>query len=155
MDDNKKRYFRINEITEWGVDMHMVQSVAAHTSDSYEALLWEAKDMVKKAMESRAGVHLPLVCEAKDKSDAIAQYAETHYPLEFAIPTDGEVEEVHKFEVSVQVDCRVDVEVYGKDFDDARERSHYANFDLSKCDVIETHPVNATDTATGEFRELC
>ena len=154
-DNKKKRYFRINEITEWDVNWRVAQSYADRNKTTLEYALWEAQVVARNYLEDGEGMELPWVVEAASEDEALAKYSEEFYEaFSLAIPSKAKIDEVHKFEVSVQVDCRADVEVYGKDFDEARERAQYADFDLNTCDIIETHPVNATDTATGEFRDL-
>ena len=153
MSENKKtKTFRITEITEWEVNRPLVQSNADHNGEDYNACLAAANEVVD-TMNEVGGMDLPFICEAENEDDALAQYAEK-YAYELAIPVEAEIEEVHKYVVYKQVDCRTEAVVFAKDPTEAGELAEEEDFDLQDLEVIETHLVNAIDCETNETIDL-
>lgn len=151
-DIKKTKYFRILEITEWEVNRPLVRSNADHCGEDYNAGIVVANEVVKE-MYTIGGLNLPFVCEAANEDEALAKYAEK-YEYDLAIPVKAEIEEVHKYAVSKQVDCRVEVVVYGKDFDEAKKAAESEEFERCDLNVINTHCVNATDCETNEVHDF-
>ena len=59
-----------------------------------------------------------------------------------------------RYNVSVAVDGRLDIDVYAKSFEDAKEKAmgEFASADLTGMEVIGAHPVNA-EAADGTFKD--
>lgn len=150
---NATHKFKITEITAWDVNRRMVQATADHSDAPYDDILAEARREARRALSTGAGVNLPIICNATDENDALANYAEKFYSNALIVPVEAVIE--HQFTVSLQVDCRVDVTVWAQDFQEAGACAVIADIkDLPK-DYIETHAVNGTDEVTGEFKDLC
>lgn len=154
MNEKKEtKKFRITEITEWDINRPLVQSNADHNGEGYNACLAAARDVVDAMNEGMGGMALPFECEAESEEAALAQYADKYYSLELAIPVEAVIE--HRFIVSLQVDTRVDVEVWAQDANEAGACAMVADLDGLPMDYIDAHAVNATDCISGDFTDLC
>lgn len=147
------KWFRINEITDWEEDSSMIAGDASHEGDRAVQRLLEA-ERVKK-IDNNEWRGLPFICEADNEIEALEKYTAKFYEFEYIKPVEADCEEVHKFEVSRQIDCRDYVTVFATDFKEASEKADYIDIEPEKLEFIETHIVDATDKVTGEFKELC
>ena len=146
------KHYKITEITEWDVNHPFIQADADHGGVDYHVALGEAHSAVKSEM-AFGGIDLPFECEAESEEDALAKYAEK-YADELVIPTKAEIKELHKFTVSLQVDTRIDIDVYAENAKEAAWEAENANFDMKDLEYIESHPVNAYDHETDKLIDL-
>ena len=147
------KWFRINEITDWEEDSSMMAGDASHEGDRAVQRLLEA-ERVKK-IDNNEWEGLPFICEAENEIEALEKYTTKFYEFEYIKPVEADCEEVHKFEVERQIDCRDYVEVFARSFAEAGDKASEIPVDKDKLELIETHIVDATDKVTGEFKELC
>ena len=147
------KIFRISEITDWEEDTQMMHGDASHEGwRDVQQLLEEER--VKK-IDNNGWEGLPFFCEAEDEEEAIDKYNAKFCECEYIKAIEADCEEVRKFRVSLQVDCRVDVEVFATDAEDAGVRSAGAVYEKNDLEIIDEHTVNATDVETGELTDLC
>ena len=59
-----------------------------------------------------------------------------------------------KFVVSLQVDTRIEVEVYAEDAKEAGKLAESADFDMKDLEFIESHLVNAYDVENDKLTDL-
>lgn len=147
------KWFRINEITDWEEDTQMMDGDASH--EGWRAVQRLLEEEREKKIDNSEWNGLPFVCEAETEEEAIDKYNDEVCDGEYIKALAADCEEVHKFTVSLQVDCRVDVEVFATDFEEVKDNASYTSFDKNDLDIIEIHAVNGTDEVTGEFRDLC
>lgn len=147
------KYFRINEITDWEEDSHMMEGDASHEGLREVQKLLE-EERVKK-IDNGEWKGLPYICEAENEIEALEKYNEKFCENDYIKAVEADCEEVHKFEVERQIDCLDYVVVFARDFDEASDRATAIPVDKKKLSVIETHIVNGKDEVTGETKELC
>ena len=60
-----------------------------------------------------------------------------------------------RFVVSLQVDTRIEVEVYADSAEEAGELAKDADFEMKDLEFIESHVVNAYDPENDTLTDLC
>ena len=150
---NNKKWFRINEITQLEEDSRAMRGDVGHISDR-DIQRWLEEERVKK-IDNNECAGLPFICEAENEEEALEKYNEKYCEFDYLKATEAECEEVRKFAVSLQVDCRIEIEVYAKDAEEAGENATEEDFELKDLEVIDTHCVNAYDVANGKLTDLC
>ena len=155
--------FRILEITEWDINRPLVQANADHNGD-YNAEYFDACKE-REFCEQNGGENLPWEVVAETKEDALEKYREKFYTSQFklAIPVDADMEgwkiqeekKHRKFTVSLQVDTRIEVEVYADSAEEAGELAKDADFEMKDLEFIESHLVNAYDVENDKLIDLC
>ena len=144
--------FKITEITEWDVNRPIVQAIADHSGDYNTAYAdaCQSRDLLYTV----GGRDLPFECEAESQDEALAKYAEK-YANEVVIPIDATFAPTRKFTVSLQVDTRIEVEVYADSAEEAGELAKNADFEMKDLEYIESHVVNAYDVENNKLIDLC
>lgn len=143
------KHYKITDITEWDVDRAMIEGDSSHTGENYNILLGEAEEKVEKLKE-QGGAGLPFVCEAEDEDEALDKYNEAHYRDEYVKAAVADITELHKYNVTVQVDCQADVEVYAEDEDEAAEKARDMPLTMDKItDVLDSHLLYVHDEEKG------
>ncbi len=150
---NNKKMFRINGITKWEEDSRAMNGDYGHISDRDIQRILE-DERVKK-IDNNECDGLPFVCEAENEEEALEKYNEKYCEYDYLKAVEAECDEVRKFVVSLQVDCRVEVEVFAKDAQEAGSNAADEDFELQDPEVIDTHCVNAYDVEKGELTDLC
>lgn len=145
--------YRIDEITDWDVNRPLVQANADHGGEDYNAAYAEACS-VRDEMLKVGGRDLPFECDAENEDEALAKYAEK-YADELVVPTDAIITQLHKFAVSLQVDTRIEVEVYADSAEEAGELAKSADWEMKDLEYIESHVVNAYDHENDTLTDLC
>lgn len=139
------KHYKITDITEWDVDRAMIEGDSSHTGANYNILLGEAEEKIE-ALNTEGGAGLPFFCEASDKEEALDKYNEAHYRDEYVKAAVADITEVRKFNVTVQVECQTDVEVYAEDADEAAEIVREKPLPIDKLtEVLDSHVVFAYD----------
>ena len=146
--------FKITEILEWDICRSEIEGDCSHTGENYNIELGHAEEMRDKLEES-GGAGLPFISEAKDADEALAKYNEEHYCGEYVQAAKADIVELRKFSVSLQLDCRVDIEVMAESAKEAGREAELEDIDWSKVELIETHPVNAYDVENNKLIDLC
>ena len=144
--------FKITEITEWEVNRPIVQAYADHGGEDYE-MAYAHASQVKSMLYTTGGKDLPFVCEAENEDEALEKYAEK-YANEVVIPVKADIQNLRRFVVSLQLDCRVDIEVMAESAKEAARQAELEDIDWSKVELIETHPVNAYDVENNKLTDL-
>lgn len=144
--------FRILEITEWDVNRSMIQADADHGGDNYD-MAYAHANQVKSMLYTTGGKDLPFECEAENEEEALAKYAEK-YANEVVIPVEADITKLRRFVVSLQVDTRIDVEVYADSAEEAGELASDADFEMKDLEFIERHLVNAYDVENNKLTDL-
>ena len=143
--------FKITEITEWEINERAVQSQADHGDNFHEAMQDAHKALL--AEQAFGGIDLPFVTDAESADEALAKYAEK-YADKLILPTKAEIKELRRFEVSLQVDTRLNVEVYAEDAQEAGKLAESADFDMKDLEFVESHVVNAYDPENDKITDL-
>lgn len=146
--------FKITEILEWDICRSEIEGDCSHTGENYNIELGHAEEMRDELKES-GGAGLPFVCEAEDADEALAKYNEEHYCGEYVQAVKADIVELRKFVVSLQVDTRIEVEVFAEDAKEAGELAESADFDMKDLEFIESHLVNAYDVESNKLIDLC
>ena len=144
--------FKITEITEWEVNRPIVQSIADHSGDYNTAYAdaCQSRDLLYTV----GGRDLPFECEAETQEEALAKYAEK-YANEVVVPTEAVITPLRRFVVSLQVDTRIEVEVYADSAEEAGKLAKDADFEMKDLEFIESHVVNAYDPENDTLTDLC
>ena len=146
--------FKITEITEWDICRSEIEGDCSHTGENYNIALGHAEEM-RDELEESGGAGLPFVCEAEDADEALAKYNEEHYCGEYVQAAKADIVELRKFSVSLQVDTRIEVEVFAEDADGAGHLAKTADWDMKDLEFIESHLVNAYDVENKKLIDLC
>lgn len=150
---NNKKMFRINGITKWEEDSRAMNGDYGHISDRDIQRILE-DERVKK-IDNNECDGLPFVCEAENEEEALEKYNEKYCEYDYLKAVEAECDEVRKFVVSLQVDCRVEVEVFAKDANDAGIQSAGVEYDKADLEIIDEHTVNAYDVENKYLTDLC
>lgn len=144
--------FKITEITEWDVNRPIVQAIADHSGDYNTAYAdaCQSRDLLYTV----GGRDIPFECEAESEDEALAKYAEK-YANEVVVPTEAVITKTRRFSVSLQLDCRIDIEVMAESAKEAGREAELKDIDWSKVELIETHQVYAYDVENGKLTDLC
>lgn len=146
--------FKITEILEWDICRSEIEGDCSHTGENYNIALGHAEEM-RDELEELGGEGLPFVCEAKDADEALAKYNEEHYCGEYVQAAKADIVELRRFVVSLQVDTRIEVDVYAEDAKEAGELAKNADFEMKDLEYIESHVVNAYDPGNDTLTDLC
>lgn len=146
--------FKITEITEWDICRSEIAGDCSHTGENYNLELGHAEEMRDKLKES-GGAGLPFICEAKDADDALAKYNDKHYCGEYVQAAKADIVELRKFVVSLQVDTRIEVEVFAENALEAGRQASDEPFEMKDLEFIESHMVNAYDVENNKLIDLC
>jgi len=144
--------FKITEITEWEVNRPLIQAYADHGGENY-GMAYAHASQVKSMLYTTGGTDLPFVCEAENEDEALAKYAEK-YANEEVVPTKADITPLRKFVVSLQVDTRIDVEVYADSAEEAGKLAEDADFEMKDLEYIEGHVVSAYDPENNELTDI-
>lgn len=145
--------FKITEILEWDICRSEIEGDCSHTGENYNIALGHAEER-RDELEESGGTGLPFICEAKDADEALEKYNEEHYCGEYVQAAKADIVELRKFVVSLQLDCRVDIEVMAESAKEAAREAELEDIDWSKVELIETHPVNAYDVENNKLTDL-
>lgn len=145
--------FKITEITEWDVNRPIVQGNADHGGEDYN-MAYASACAVRDEMLKIGGKDLPFECEAESQDEALAKYAEK-YAYDVVIPIDATFAPTRKFTVSLQVDTRIEVEVYADSAEEAGELAKSADWEMKDLEYVESHVVNAYDHESDTLTDLC
>lgn len=148
------KHYKIIDITEWDVKRNEIAGVCSHTGDNYNIALGEAEEKIEE-LKTQGGEGLPFVCEAEDEEDALNKYNEKYYGEEDYQASEAEIVEVRRFVVSLQVDTRIEVEVYADSAEEAGELAKSADWEMKDLEYIESHVVNAYDHENDTLTDLC
>lgn len=145
--------FKITEITEWEVNRPLIQADADHGGEDYDMAYGNASQ-VKSMLYTTGGKDLPFVCEAENEDEALEKYAEK-YADEVVVPIEAVITPLRRFVVSLQVDTRIEVEVYADSAEEAGELAKSADWEMKDLEYIESHVVNAYDHENDTLTDLC
>lgn len=154
MDTKATRKFKITEITEWDICQSEIAGDCSHTGENFNIELGYAEEK-RDELKEEGGAGLPFICEAKDADEALAKYNEKHYCGEYVQAAKADIVELRKFVVSLQVDTRIEVEVYADSAEEAGELAEDADFEMKDLEFIECHVVNAYDPENDTLTDLC
>lgn len=144
--------FKITEIKEWEVNRPLIQAYADHGGENYDMAYGNASQ-VKSTLYTTGGKDLPFVCEAENEDEALEKYAEK-YANEVVVPTEAVITPLRRFVVSLQVDTRIDVEVYADSAEEAGKLAEDADFEMKDLEFLESHVVNAYDPENNTLTDL-
>lgn len=148
------KHYKIIDITEWDVKRNEIAGVCSHTGDNYNIALGEAEEKIEE-LKTQGGEGLPFVCEAEDEEDALNKYNEKYYGEEDYQASEAEIVEVRRFVVSLQVDTRIEVEVFAENALEAGRQASDAPFEMKDLEFIESHMVSAYDVENNKLIDLC
>lgn len=146
--------FKITEILEWDICRSEIEGDCSHTGENYNIELCHAEEM-RDELEESGGAGLPFICEAKDADEALEKYNEEHYCGEYVQAAKADIVELRRFVVSLQVDTRIEVEVYADSAEEAGKLAKDADFEMKDLEFIESHVVNAYDMENDTLTDLC
>lgn len=146
--------FKITEILEWDICRSEIEGDCSHTGDNYNIELGHAEEKRDELKES-GGAGLPFICEAKDADEALEKYNEENYCGEYVQAAKADIVELRRFVVSLQVDTRIEVEVYADSAEEAGQLAKDADFEMKDLEYIESHMVSAYDVENNKLIDLC